>query len=147
MSIRRAIEYHIKSVITEELAKDSHNGAFSDYQVVESLRQEERPIPSVIVIAGQATQAFNNLPDSYGNYYVTVSIMCLSSVDKETVDNFSNVSFYVQKVMREEQARKASRVVGLYLYEIESGSIGEENEGRDMGAGLNYTVVCNYTPE
>lgn len=147
MSIRRAVEYHIKAVIAEELAKQEYNGAFDTYQVIESLRQEERPLPSVIVIAGEATQAFKDLPDSYGNYYVTVSILCLSSVDKETVDNFSNVAYYVQKVMREEQARKASRVLGLYLYEIESGSIGEDNEGRDMGAGINYTVVCNYTPE
>lgn len=142
MSIRRAVEYHIKECLTRGLATD-----FPNYGVVESLRQEERPMPCIIIIAGGGDPALPNLPDSYMNYTVGVTIMIMASVDKETVDGISEVAHTIQGIMRERVTRKESWVQGLYLYEIEGGGVGEENEGRDMGIGLNYTVLCNYDPD
>ena len=142
MSIRRAVEYHIKWCIEEEIATD-----FPDFEVVESLRQEERPLPAIIVTAGAAAPLFSDLPDSLGNYAVSASALVLSNVHKDTVDNHSEVAYRIRKKMAEVFSRKASRVMGLYLYEIEQGGIGEDNDGNQMGTGINFRVLCNYNPE
>lgn len=141
MSIRRAVEWHFKEVITEALAT-SH----PTLPVVESLRQEERPLPAVVILAGQAEPMLPDQPISARNFSVTVSVIYLSSVDKDTVDNHSDIGLAIQEVMRLRSSRKISRIQYLHLYEIEDGAVGEENDGRQMGTGLNYRVLCNYDP-
>lgn len=141
MSIRRAVEWHFKEVLTSALSAD-----FPTYQVIESLRQEERPIPSVIIIAGEAQPMLPDQPNSERNYAVEVSVLVMSSVDKETVDNHSEVAYAINEAMRLRSNRKISRIAKLYLYEIEDGSVGEDNAGREMGTGTNYRVLCNYDP-
>lgn len=142
MSIRRAVEYHIKWCIEEEIKQD-----FPDFEVVESLRQEERPLPCVIITAGEAEPLFSDLPDSLNNYAVTASALVMSNVHKDTVDNHSEVAYRIRKKMSEVFSRKASRVLGLYIYDIEQGGIGEDNDGNQMGTGLNFRVLCHYDPE
>lgn len=141
MSIRRAVEWHFKQVLTEELATP-----FPNVAIVESLRQEERPIPSIVIMAGQAEPMLSDQPISERNFIVTVSIVYLSSVDKETVDVHSEVGVAIQEAMRLRSSRKISRIRNLHLYEIEDGAVGEENDGRQMGTGLNYRVLCHYDP-
>ena len=85
-------------------------------------------------------------PISERNFAVTVSVVYLSSVDKDTVDDHSDVGEAIQEVMRLPSSRKVSRIKNLHLYEIEDGAIGEENDGRQMGTGLNYKVLCHYDP-
>lgn len=142
MSIRRAVEYHLKWCIEEEIKQD-----FPDFEVVESLRQEERPLPVVLITAGEAEPMLGDQPDSLGNYSVSVSALVLSNVHKDTVDNHSEVAHRIRRKMSEVFSRKASRVMGLYLYEIEQGGIGEDNDGHQMGTGINFRVLCNYQPE
>ena len=141
MSIRRAVEWHFKEVISDALAT-----AYPTLPVVESLRQEERPVPSVVILAGQAEPMLPDQPISERNFSVTVSVVYLSSVDKETVDNHSDVGVAIQEVMRLRSSRKISRIQNLHLYEIEDGAVGEENDNRQMGTGLNYRVLCHYDP-
>jgi hypothetical protein len=141
MSIRRAVEFHIKAVIQEALL-----ATHPTLPVVESLRQEERPIPSVVVLAGQAEPMLPDQPISERNFAVTVSVVYLSSVDKDTVNLHSDVGEAIQEVMRLRSSRKISRIENLHLYEIEDGAVGEENDGRQMGTGLNYKVLCHYDP-
>lgn len=141
MSVRRAVEWHFKQVLTEELAT-----RFPTVAIVESLRQQERPIPSIVIMAGQAEPMLADQPISERNFSVTVSVVLLSSVDKDTVDNHSEIGVAIQEAMRLRSSRKISRIQNLHLYEIEDGEVGEENDGRQMGTGLNYRVLCNYDP-
>jgi hypothetical protein len=141
MSIRRAVEWHFKQVITEALATD-----YPTLQVVESLRQEERPIPAVVILAGQAEPMLPDQPISERNFAVSVSVVYLSSVDKDTVNLHADVGDAIQEVMRLRSSRKISRIKNLHLYDIEDGAIGEENDGRQMGTGLNFKVLCHYDP-
>ena len=142
MSLRRSIEYHFKECLTPYLLADHPT-----FTVIESLRQEERPVPCILVVAGQAEPAFaSDLPDSGMNWMVNVSVLVMSTVDKDTVDNHSDVAIAAWSCMRLRDNRKRSRILGLHLYEIEDGSQGEDNEGRQMGSGLNFKVVCNYDP-
>lgn len=142
MSLRRSIEYHFKQCIESYIGTN-----YPTFTVIESLRQEERPVPCVLIVAGSAEPAFtSDLADSERNFTVPVSVLVMSSVDKDTVDNHSDVAIEVWECMRNRTNRKTSRVIGLHLYDIEDGSQGEDNEGRQMGSGLNFRVVCHYDP-
>lgn len=141
MSIRRAVEWHFKQVITKAFETTRPT-----LPVVESLRQEERPIPAVVILAGQAEPMLPDQPISERNFAVTVSVVYLSSVDKDTVNDHSDIGEAIQEVMRLPSSRKVSRIKNLHLYDIEDGAIGEENDGRQMGTGLNYKVLCHYDP-
>jgi hypothetical protein len=142
MSIRRAVEWHFKTALTEALATQ-----FPTFQVIESLRQEERPIPCVLIVAGDAEPALGDLPDSAFNYYVNTTVLVMSSIDKDTVNNHSEVGYEIKKAMRLRINRRGYRIQGLYVYDIEEGSVGEDNADRQMGTGINFRVVCHYDPQ
>lgn len=142
MSIRRAVEWHFKTALAEALATQ-----FPTFQVVESLRQEERPIPCVLIVAGDAEPALGDLPDSVFNYFVNTTVLVMSSIDKDTVNNHSDVGYAIKKAMRLPINRKGYRIQGLYVYDIEEGSVGEDNADRQMGTGINFRMVCHYDPD
>jgi len=139
MSIRRAVEYNMKVRI-----EPSFQG--SDYQVVESLRQAERPLPAIILVAGDATPAYD-IGDYTGNYNVPFNIVIFSNVDKQTVDQHNNVVQSIIGIMRDPATRMQSVIQGLYLYAIHSDGIMEENADRKMGTILAFTAVVNYAPD
>ena len=142
MSIRRAVEWHFKTALTEALATQ-----YPTFEVVESLRQEERPMPCVLIIAGEGQPALQDLPDSGFNYFVDVTVLVMSSIDKDTVDNHSEVGYEIKKAMRLPINRKGYRIEGLYVYNVEEGSVGEDNAERQMGTGINFRMVCHYDPD
>ena len=72
MSIRRAIEYNMKTRIEGYLNN-------TKYPVIESQRQEERPIPCVLIVAGDATPAFD-IGEHTGNYEIPFNIVIISSL-------------------------------------------------------------------
>ena len=139
MSIRIALEQHIKNRL-DEVLKDSK------YQVLESLRNKERPIPCVIVVSGVASPAFN-LSDLSGNYNCPLSIVVLSSIDKTTIDEHNNVVQAIIEKMRSHDTRRVSTVNNLHLYQIDSQTIAQDNSDRKMGVLLDYACVINYQTE
>ena len=141
MSLRRAVEWHFKTALTDALATQ-----FPTFQVVESLRQEERPMPCVLIVAGEGQPALQDLPDSAFNYFVDVTVLVMSSIDKDTVDNHSEVGYEIKKAMRLPINRKGYRIEGLYVYQVEEGSIGDDTSERQMGTGINFRMVCHYYP-
>jgi hypothetical protein len=141
MSLRRAVEWHFKTALTDALATQ-----YPTFQVVESLRQEERPMPCVLIVAGEGQPALQDLPDSAFNYFVDVTVLVMSSIDKDTVDNHSEVGYEIKKAMRLPINRKGYRIQGLYVYDIEEGSIGDDTSERQMGTGINFRMVCHYYP-
>lgn len=144
MSIRRAVEAHVKQVLDPYVPSQANGWT---HQVVESLRIADRPLPSVVVIAGMAAPAFPNLPDSFGNYSVPITIAVMSSLDDTTVDSHSELAHQVGRIMTSPAARKSSRIQGLKFYDIIPGSLGQENQGRRMVTVLNYESLVNYVPE
>jgi len=139
MSIRIALEQHIKNRLDEILAG-------SKYEVIESLRNKERPIPSVVVVAGMATPCFG-LSDITGNYTMPLSVIILSSIDKNSIDEHNNVVQSVIEKMRTHETRRVSTVKNLHLYQIDTQSIAQDNAERKMGVAIDYECVINYITE
>jgi hypothetical protein len=144
MSIRRAIEAHIKLTLDPMVPDLTKNWP---HQVVESLRIADRPLPGVVVLAGVASPAFPDLPDSRGNFIVPVTLIVMSSLDDTTVDNHAELSHQLSRLMQSPGARRVSKIQGLRFYDIRPGSVGQENEGRRMITVLNFDAVVNYVPE
>ncbi len=144
MSIRRAIEAHVKLVLTPYVPSVPNGWT---HQVVESLRLEDRPMPSVIIIAGAAQPAMPEFPDSFGNFKVPITVMVISSIDDTTVDRHSELAHQVSRVLQSPANRGVSRIQGLYFYDTFPGAIGQDNEGRRMISVLNFDSVVNYMPE
>ena len=139
MSIRRAVEYNMKTRIERYLVN-------TKFPVIESQRQEERPIPCVLIVAGDATPAFNT-SEYTGNYEIPFNVVIISSLDKTTVDEHDNVVQTVLAVMRDKDTRTKSVIKDLYLYGVHHNSSSEDNGDRRMGMILNYTAVVNYSPD
>lgn len=141
MSIRRAVEAHAKIVIQpHKVAR-----AFP-HTIVESLRSDDRPLPAVIIMAGSASPAFENLPDSLGNWNLPITILVMSSIDDTTVDQHTELANLISDIMVLPASRKDSTIQGLHFYEISQGPIGHENNGRKMTAVINLTATVNYKP-
>jgi len=139
MSLRRAVEAHIKFCLDPHFVT-------SRYQVVESLRLVDRPIPSIIIVAGAARPALPDLPASYDNWSIPVTVVVNSLIDDTTVDQHNEVSYTLGQVLATKASRFYSTVQGLYVYDIIRGSQGQENEGRKMIAVHNYEAMVNYSP-
>lgn len=141
MSIRRAVEAHVKLVLEPYKVEKAY-----PHTIVESLRNDDRPMPAVIVMAGAAEPAFENLPDSLGNWNLPITVLVMSSIDDTTVDQHTELVNLVSDVMTLAKSRHQSKIQGLYFYEIAQGKIGHENNGRKMTAVINFTAIVNYKP-
>lgn len=139
MSVRRAIELNLVQRLSTALAN-------SKYKVVESSATDERPLPCVIVMAGNADNQFEGMPQAYGNFAVDLSIVLMTSVDTGTIDEHNDATQIVMNAMNLRSVRKESVVDGLHLYDIVSLNAGEGNQDRKLGSGLNYKAIVNYTP-
>ena len=139
MSIRRAVEAHVK------LSTEAFKGTFP-HTYVESLRNQDRPLPGVIVMAGAADPAFDNQPDSLSNWNVPVTILVMSSIDDTTIDQHSELVNTISNVMSLPSSRKYSKIEGLYIYNIAQSNIAHENQGRRMTAIMNFNATVNYKP-
>jgi hypothetical protein len=142
MSIRRAVEAHIKFALDPYIPG---NGA--THVVVESLRSEERPMPAVVISAGSAQPAMPEFPDSAGNWKVPITVAVMASFDDTTVNIQSDVAHLVSRVLRAHSSRFHSKVTGLYVYDIQQGSTGQDNQGRRMVNVLNFDALVNFVPE
>ena len=141
MSLRRAVELNFK-----ERLQRAFEG--TRYTVVEGVSNKERPNPCVVVLAGEATAAFPNLSDSLGNYNCDVSIIILSSLDVDGVDQHNDAANIVSSTLSGRDIRKVSLVENLYLYDFVRLSVAESNEpeGRKIGTVFNYRATINYNP-
>jgi len=144
MSIRRAIEAHVKLVL-DPYVPSVPNGW--THVVVESLRIADRPMPGVVIMAGVASPAFNDLPDSMGNYTLPITVAVMSSIDDTTVDKHSELAHQVGRILQSPASRKNSKIQGLRFYNIIPTNVGQENQGRRMVTVLNYEAIVNYVPE
>jgi hypothetical protein len=142
MSIRRATEAHVKFCLDPYIP-----GSGATHTVVESLRVEQKPLPAVVIVSGSANPAMPEFPDSAGNWRVPVTVIVQSSLDDTTTDIHSDVVHLVDRVLRAPSSRFHSKVQGLYVYDIQQGSVGQENEGRRMVSVTNYEVLVNYVPD
>jgi hypothetical protein len=144
MSIRRAIEAHVKLVLDPYVPNPANGWA---HQVVESLRLADRPMPAVVILAGAAAPAMPEFPDSLGNFKVPITVMVISSIDDTTVDVHSELAHQVSRILQSPTNRGRSKIQGLYIYDTFPGTIGQDNEGRRMISVLNFDSVVNYVPE
>lgn len=141
MSLRRTIELNYK-----ERLQRAFEG--TKYQVVESVSNKERPSPVVIVMGGEGQAALSDLPNSYGNYTCDISIIIMSSLDVDGVDQHNDAVDIVSRTLDSRDARKVPLVEGLYLYDLVRVSIGEANdeENRKIGSIFNFKATVNYYP-
>ena len=141
MSLRRAIELNFKSRI-EPFFEGTR------YKVVEGVSREERPSPVIIVLAGEGQAALTDLSDTLGNYNCDVSIIIMSSLDVDGVDQHNDAVERISKLFSEREARKVSLVDGLHIYDFMKVSVGEANDEpmRKIGTVFNYRAVVNYSP-
>ena len=139
MSLRRAVEAHIKWCLDPHFTNTKH-------QVFESLRLADKPMPSIVVISGVGSPAMPEFPDSLDNWKVPVTIVVMSSIDESTVEEHSDIVYLIGQVLAKDSARHKSKVQGLYVYDIVKGSTGEENEGRKMVTVVNCDTLVNYAP-
>jgi hypothetical protein len=139
MSIRRTIEANYQTRLQKEFEG-------SKYKVVGGVERDERPSPVIIVTGGEAMPAFSELADSFGNYNCEVSILVMSSMDKETVDEHNDAVSKVMKCMSSRDARKISVIQGLYIYDLVKVNVAEanDNEMRKVGTVVNFRAVFNY---
>lgn len=139
MSIRRTIEANFQTRLQKEFEG-------TKYKVVGGVERDERPSPCIIVTGGEAQPAFADLSDSAGNYNCEVSVLVLSSMDKESLDEHNDAVERVMQCMKKYEVRKQSVIEGLYLYDTVKVNVGEanDNEMRKVGAVLNYRTVFNY---
>jgi hypothetical protein len=140
MSLRRATEAHIKWALDPSFVGQPH-------QVIESQRLEDRPIPCIVIVAGAGNPALPELPSSVNNWNVPITVIVMSSIDEQTVDQHNNVVYTVQQILFKPTVRYHSNVQGLYVYDVINGSQGQQNEGRKLITVLNYELVVNYSPE
>lgn len=118
------------------------------YTVVEGVSNKERPNPCVVVLAGEGTSPFQNLSDSLGNYNCDVSIVIISSIDVDGVDQHNDAVNIVSRTLSGRDIRKVSLVENLFLYDFIKLSVAEANEPeqRKIGTVFNYRAVVNYFP-
>ena len=144
MSIRRAVEAHIKWSLDPYVPNLTKGWS---HQVVESLRLEGRPMPAVIITSAAATPIFQEFANTYGNWKVPVSVVVMSSLDETTVDVHSELAYFINRVIKNDDVRTKSKVQGMKLYDIQTSTTGQENDGRRMVNVLNFDVLVNYMPE
>lgn len=144
MSIRRAVEAHVKLVLDPYIPNPTSGWT---HVVVESLRIADRPLPGVVIMAGVATPAFPDLPDSLGNYNLPITVAVMSSIDDTTVDGHSELAHQVGRILQTPAARKNSKIQGLRFYNIIPTNVGQENQGRRMVTVLSFDAIVNYVPE
>jgi hypothetical protein len=139
MSIRRVVELNFKSHLDRAFLG-------SKYKVLEGVSSEDRPNPCIIVFAGEGVPAFSEQGDSLGNYFVEFSVLVVSSIDVETVDEHNDATEMVINVMKQRETRKVGLVDGLFVYDVVQLSVGEANdpENRKMGSGINYKATVCY---
>lgn len=139
MSIRRAVELNFQSRIGREMQG-------SRYKVVGGISEEERPSPCVIVIGGEFDPAFPELNDSQGNYMCNLTVLILSSIDVDGVNQHNDACGIVNSVFNLKETRKQSLVEKLYLYDVVKTGVSEENdiENRKIGTAFNFKVVLHY---
>lgn len=141
MSLRRTIELNYKERIQRSLEG-------TKYTVVEGVSNKERPSPVVIVTAGEGTSALTDIPNSYGNYTCDVSIIVMSSIDVDGVDQHNDAVERISKTIDTRDARKVSLVEGLYIYDFVRISVAEANDepNRKIGTVFNMRATVNYFP-
>lgn len=139
MSVRRAIELNFKSRLEAVLAN-------SNYKVVESLTTDDRPLPCVLVMAGDASNPFEGQPEADGNYSVDFSVLVMSNLDVGSIDEHNDITQQIFTLMANKDFRKTAVVDGLFLYDVTKQSSGDRSQDRKMASGMNFRVVCNYTP-
>ena len=139
MSIRRAIEAHFKWTIDPIVGSCKH-------EVVESLRTERKPFPAIVVVAGAANSALPEQPDNYGNLRIPMTVVVISSYDETTVNEHTGLVYAITNIFRNIEHRRRSKVVGLHIYDIFPGSVGESHEGRKLTSVLNFDALVNYAP-
>jgi hypothetical protein len=100
----------------------------------------------VIVLGGEGQAAFSDVPDSLGNYTCDVSIIVMSSLDVDGVDQHNDAVDIISRTLDGRDVRKVSLVENLYLYDFVQKSIGESNDEalRKIGSVFNYTATVNY---
>jgi hypothetical protein len=141
MSLRRAVEFNFKGRLEKVFQG-------TKYKVVEGVSREERPSPVIIVLAGEGSVAFTDIPDSFGNYTCDVSIIILSSIDVDSVDEHNDAIERVMSTLNTREAKRQSIVENLHVYDIMQMSVGEANDeaARKLGAVINYKATVNYLP-
>lgn len=141
MSVRRTVELNFVKRL-EVLLKDT------TYAVAESKElTEERKKPIVVLVAGDATNPFDNLPVSYGNYYVPLNVMVLTSKDAEgAIEMHEQVVTRIEQAFTSIQYRTQSVMAGLHLYDCLKGDLAEGDEDRTLGTAIAFQVVANYQP-
>lgn len=141
MSLRRAIEMNYKERLQRSLEG-------TKYSVVEGVSNKERPSPVVIVLAGEGQAALQDIPDTLGNYNCDVSIIIMSSIDVDGVDQHNDAVEIVSRTLSSRDARKLSLVENLYIYDFVRVSIGEANDEaqRKVGTVFNFRATVNYYP-
>lgn len=139
MSLRRAVELNFQSRLERALEG-------SRYKVVGGVFDGEKPNPCVIVIGGEFDPAFPELNDSKGNYLCDLSVLVLSSIDVDGINQHNDACAVVTSVFNLQETRKLSLVEKLYLYDVVKTGVGEENdpENRKIGSVFNFKVVLNY---
>jgi hypothetical protein len=142
MSLRRAIELNYKSRL-----ENSFVG--SAYKVVEGVSKEERPSPVIIVLAGEGQSALPEMSDDLGNFICDVSIIIMSSIDVDGVDQHNDAVWRVSSCLATREAKRISVVEGLYIYDFVRTSQGESNDEtqRKIGSVFNYRATVNYNPK
>jgi hypothetical protein len=118
----------------------------TNFKVIESQRQEERPIPCILIVAGDATPAFDTA-EYTGNYQIPINVVVLSSLDDMTVEEHDNAVQQCIAILRDSVNRNNGLIKGLHYYGLHFGGMSEDNENRRMGMMLSYSAVVNYAPD
>lgn len=141
MSLKRTLELNYK-----ERLQRAFEG--TKYTVVEGVSNKERPSPVIIVMAGEGQAALTNIPDSLGNYTCDLSVIVMSSIDVDGVDQHNDAVERVSKTLATREARKVPLVENIYLYDLVRISIGEANDepNRKVGSVFNFKATVNYFP-
>lgn len=141
MSLRRTIELNYKERLQREFEG-------TRYTVVEGVSNKERPSPVIIVLAGEGQVALTDIPDSFGNYICDLSVIVMSSIDVDGVDQHNDAVERVSKTLATRDARKVALVENLYIYDLVRVSIGEANDepNRKIGSVFNFRATVNYNP-
>lgn len=139
MSLRRAVELNYQYAL-----QTAFQG--SKYSIVGGVSNEERPSPVIIVIGGEGDSAFNDLSDSYGNYFVNLTILVISSIDLESVDEHNDAVDAVINTLNSATVKKKSLIDGLHIYDTIKLNVSEANdvENRKIGTACNYRAIVCY---
>jgi hypothetical protein len=141
MSVKRALEQNFVKRLTSALIG-------TEYPVVESKElTEERPSPVVICISGDAENPFDNLPQSYGNYQLDLTILVMTSKDSEDATaRHETAVTRIESAMSQTSLRTESLIGGLHLYEVLKSTVAGGDEDRRLGTAITYRAVVNYQP-